>query len=124
MNLIQKVGVQVGGGYLLEASAVIEFRKRIKLSQTDFGRLLGVSRLTISRIESGARPVTTIVSLAIRFLMSSPEMGFISPAEIKHSYCVTPPDISPLEHRERNNIVSAPAQKLHDPGKRKKKRRK
>ena len=50
-----------------EVSRIINMRKRLRLSQTDFSVLLGFGRITIARYESrdfvGTMPVISIIAL-------------------------------------------------------------
>lgn len=50
-------------------------RKRLRLSQTAFGALLGRQRDRIARYESGKAEIPQVVAVAARALEAAPETG-------------------------------------------------
>ena len=54
----------------------LDIRIRLRLSQAKLAGLLGISQLTVNRIENDRAAITTVMSLAMRYLQShyKPEM--------------------------------------------------
>jgi transcriptional regulator with XRE-family HTH domain len=54
----------------ITAKEFARLRKRMGLSQEQLSRALGVSAYTVSRYETGARPIPRKIELALRYLLS------------------------------------------------------
>ncbi len=54
----------------LSASELRRSRQLLGVDQEDFGRLLGLSRRTISRLELGLYSIPVTVALSVKFLLS------------------------------------------------------
>lgn len=52
------------------ASDLLAARRVLRVDQVDFGRLLGLHRRTITRLECGRYPVPVTVALSVRFLLA------------------------------------------------------
>lgn len=91
----------------IEASDIVEFRRVFKISQGDFGALLGLTRHTISRLESGAYKIPVSVGLAIRYMMALGDL-YCGGLERRHEASfparrapVSPPPVEKVEVRPR-----------------------
>ncbi|ENG0696800.1 helix-turn-helix transcriptional regulator [Salmonella enterica subsp. enterica serovar Newport] len=54
----------------LSATELREARLLLGLDQVDFGRLLGLNRRTVSRLECERYPIPVTVALSVRFLLA------------------------------------------------------
>lgn len=103
-------------------------RSVLRVDQVDFGRMLGLHRRTITRLECGRYPVPVTVALSVRFLLAisgARDFGLskspIVPVSHPAAALVQRPATASTQH-VRNSAPNTPP-KPAKPGKRRKKKR-
>lgn len=110
------------------ASDLRAARAVLRVDQVDFGRMLGLHRRTITRLECGRYPVPVTVALSVRFLLAisgardfSLSKSPIVPASHPAAALVQRPATASTQ-QVRNSAPNTPP-KPAKPGKRRKKKR-
>ncbi|EHB9444852.1 helix-turn-helix transcriptional regulator [Salmonella enterica] len=114
----------------LSATELREARLLLGLDQVDFGRLLGLNRRTVSRLECERYPIPVTVVLSVRFLLAVAgvrDFTFTKSPIVPSSRSVAPPVASAPASVPQPADVPAPMAARQSPKKsgknRKKKRR-
>lgn len=111
------------------ASDLLAARRVLRVDQVDFGRLLGLHRRTITRLECGRYPVPVTVALSVRFLLAisgARDFGLskspIVPSSHPAAALVQRPAAASTQH-VRNSAPDTPPKPAKSGKHRKKKRR-
>ncbi|HEK0658398.1 TPA: helix-turn-helix transcriptional regulator [Proteus mirabilis] len=68
----------------LTSETLLGHRKELGLSQSELGRLIGMSRFTISKMERGIYPISRTVELSLKYIISIQEALLNSPGYESH----------------------------------------
>lgn len=83
--MLSKVIIKiVGETPHLTSETLLGRRKELGLSQSELGRLIGMSRFTISKMERGIYPISRTVELSLKYIISIQEALLNSPGYESH----------------------------------------